>query len=196
MKSDTAILLIAAGASKRLGSPKQLLLYKNQTLLENTLSKLLALKMRNVYVVLGAYFDDIHSLIMHLPITVIRNNDWQEGMGTSISKGISYIRQEKNIEKVLITLVDLPLFETVNYQQLLDTHASGITITKYTDNKGVPTVFDKRYFKELIVLSGDEGARSMITANKNDVRHYEPNIAYFDIDTMSDYEKLTGSALP
>lgn len=190
MKKDTAILLIAAGASKRLGSPKQLLLYKKQTLLQNTLAKLFALKTQNVCIVLGAYFDRIHPLIRHLPITIIRNNDWQEGMGSSISAGISHLRQEKHIEKVLITLVDLPFFEAINYKNLLDIHASGITVTKYTDNKGVPAVFDKTYFKELNALSGDKGAKSIISANKNDVKYYEPNIAYFDIDTLSDYEKL------
>ncbi len=193
MKENTAILLLAGGASKRLGTPKQLLPYKGTSFLEDTISKLLALNTENVYVVLGAHFDRIHPIISHVPVHIIKNKRWEEGMGTSISAGISYIKQKENIEKVLITLVDLPLFERANYQQLLGIHTSGITITKYLDNAGVPAVFDKRYFEELTILSGDEGARSMIRANKNDVRYYEPNIVYFDIDTMEDYEKLTTS---
>ncbi|MDT7831479.1 nucleotidyltransferase family protein [Flavobacteriaceae bacterium S356] len=193
MKDETVILLLAAGASKRLGTPKQLLSYKEGTLLEDTISKLLTLQAQKVYVVLGAHFDRIQPTIAHLPIGIIQNHEWEKGMGTSISTGISYLIQEVSCKKILITLVDLPLFEISNYEALLNTHNTnnlGISVTKYTNNQGVPVVFDSAYFESLIKLSGEEGAKSILMENKSDVAYYEANIAYFDIDTMDDYVAL------
>lgn len=193
MKDQTAILVLAAGSSKRLGTPKQLLPYKEGTLLQDTISKLSVLQDQNIYVVLGAHYDRIKTTIEHLPVTIIKNSAWENGLGSSIAMGISSVYQVKGIQKVLITLADLPLFESSNYQALLDLHREhslGITITKYSDNKGVPVIFNSNYFKSLMGLSGDEGAKSILLQNKSDVEHYDANIAYFDIDTMDNYLEL------
>jgi len=193
MENETAILILAAGSSKRLGTPKQLLPYKEGTLLQDTISKLSDLQNQNIYVVLGAYYERIKTTIEHLPITIVKNSDWESGLGSSIAASISHIYRVKGIKKVLITLADLPLFETSNYQALLDTHlrnSLGITLTTYTNNSGVPVIFNSNYFESLKKLSGDEGAKSILIQNKNDVGHYKANIAYFDIDTMDDYLEL------
>lgn len=196
MKEDTAILLLAAGASKRLGTPKQLLPFGETTLLEDTILKVLPLSERNVYVVLGAHAGRIEPIVKNLPIKIIKNENWESGMGSSISAGVCHIKQQKGIKKILITLVDLPLLKTSNYRELLNTYETstkGISVTKYLNNKGVPVIFDSSYFESLSQLSGEEGAKSILIQNKSDVAYYDANIAYFDIDTKDDYLALIAS---
>jgi molybdenum cofactor cytidylyltransferase len=194
MKKETAILVLAAGSSQRLGMPKQLLAYKETTLLAHTITQLLSLKEGPVFVVLGAYFQKIKASISHFPVTILENTSWEKGLASSIHLGVSHIETETSFSKVLITLSDLPLFDAIHYQNLLHTHQKGkklgITITKYLDNKGVPVVFSDHYFSSLQELSGDEGAKSVVQKNKSDVAYYEANIAYFDVDTVASYQKL------
>jgi molybdenum cofactor cytidylyltransferase len=194
MKDETAILILAAGASTRLGEPKQLLPYKNTTLLKHTIKQVLAIENAKVYVVLGAFFEEIHTSIKQLPITILKNNHWQKGLGSSLHMGVLEIQKNPVFNKVLITLGDLPLMLSKNYQALLFHHkesTTGITATQYpTTTNGVPVIFDNTYFNALSELSGDEGAKSLLKKNKSDVSFCEVSIAFFDIDTKESYLKL------
>lgn len=193
MAADTAILVLAAGASKRLGTPKQLLPYNSSTLLQDTVGKLMQVQSTNIYVVLGAHYQLIAPSLEKMPVTVFQNKDWEAGMSTTISKGITQIQENSKIKRVLITLVDLPLLEVLHYNALLETHCQHslrITITQYLNSKGVPCVFDRKYFRALAALKGDEGAKPLIRNHKSDVAFYKADIAYYDVDTMEDYLKL------
>jgi molybdenum cofactor cytidylyltransferase len=193
VKGDTAILVLAAGASTRLGEPKQLLSYKNSTLLKHTINQVLAIQDAKVYVVLGAFFEEIYASIKQLPITIIKNDYWQEGLGSSIRVGVLEIQKNLSYNKVLITLGDLPLMLSKNYQDLLFHHKKStteITATQYPTTNGVPVIFDSPYFNALSELSGDEGAKPLLVKNKSDVSFCEVSIAFFDIDTKDSYLKL------
>lgn len=193
MKKDTAILVLAAGASTRFGSPKQLLPYRSATLLSHTLAQVVRLPGVTAYVVLGAFFDDIHQTIKNFPVQILKNSDWDTGLPSSIRLGVTEIQKEKTFGQVLITLADTPLFVKSHYRKLIQTHqkkGAGITATKYTNSEGVPVVFDQRYFDDLIALSGDKGAKSLLSKNKSDVSYYKSHIAFFDIDTQEAYQKL------
>ncbi len=191
--SKTAILILAAGESKRLGEPKQLLPYKETNLLQHKIAQFQDLRDVQVFVVLGAYFEDIFPLLRKQSITAIKNSAWINGMGSSISKGVELIRKKNLFDRVLITLCDLPLIDTQHYREMIDFSLSSgkrIVQTTYEDTSGVPVIFDKSLFNELSYLSDEQGAKPLIKKYKKEVEKIRSSQPYFDIDTKDAYEKL------
>ena len=163
--SKTAVLILAAGESKRIGKPKQLLPYKKSNLLLEKIKQFQSLDRVQVFVVLGAYFKDIFPLLRELPVKVVMNTNWQEGMGSSLSKGIELIQKKEMFDRVLITLSDLPLMESSHYEELIELSKNTgkrIIQTEYEDTAGVPVIFDKSLFRSLARLKNDEGAKPLI----------------------------------
>ncbi|MDC8006168.1 nucleotidyltransferase family protein [Aureisphaera galaxeae] len=191
--SHTAIVVLAAGSSSRLGSPKQLLAYKNTSLIQHTLNQLDEIPSSQIFVVLGAYVKFVEREITTPGVITIFNPDWVEGMGNSLAKAIQEITKQPSFEHVLVTLCDLPLLEKNFYKSLLHFHQSGkndITRTAYQHVKGVPVIFNTEFFPELQQLISDEGAKTVIQKHKNRVTDFSWPEPYFDIDTMESYQKL------
>ena len=190
MKTYAAIVL-AAGASKRLGKPKQLLPYKESTLLNHTITELLKLQNVDVYVVLGAYADAILLTIHKLKVTPLIHSGWEDGMGSSLAFGMKAITH-KNYDGVLVSLSDLPFVKTGHYQKLLADfeQQKSIVITDYQNFSGVPCVIPSQYFSELQNLTGDEGAKPVIQKHKKEVSKVNSETPYFDVDTDESYEQL------
>jgi molybdenum cofactor cytidylyltransferase len=191
--SKTAILILAAGESKRMGQPKQLLPYKNSTLLLEKIKQFQSLEQVQVFVVLGAFFKDIFPHLRDKPVTVVMNAKWQEGMGSSLSKGVELIQKKEVYDRVLITLADLPLLESSHYEDLIELSKSSgkrIIQTEYDDTSGVPVVFDKSLFNSLIRLKNEEGAKPLIEKYRKEVLKLNTETPYFDVDTSETYQKL------
>tara|TARA_R110000787_G_scaffold195189_1_gene306542 strand:- start:2029 stop:2619 length:591 start_codon:yes stop_codon:yes gene_type:complete len=191
--SKTAILILAAGESKRMGEPKQLLPYNNSTLLLHTIEQANALKYSDVFVVIGAHFTDIFKSIRGQKVTILKNNNWEDGMGSSLSKGIELIKKKDKYDNVLVTLSDLPLVTSEHYEELIalsDSSGKRITLTSYDEISGVPAIFDKSLFNELTILSDDEGAQPIVKKYKKEVIKMTSITPYFDVDTKEAYQKL------
>ena len=191
--SKTAILILAAGESKRMGQPKQLLPYKDSNLLLEKIKQFQSLDNTVVFVVLGAYFKEIFPLLRELPVKVVMNTNWQEGMGSSLSKGIGLIQKKQLFDRVLITLSDLPLLETSHYEDLIELSKSSgkrIIQTEYDETSGVPVVFDKSLFNGLSRLKNEEGAKPLIEKYKKEVLKLRSKTPFFDVDTSDAYQKL------
>jgi len=192
--SKTAILILAAGESKRLGQPKQLLPYKKTNLLAHTIEQVKAIERSDVFVVIGAHFSDIFQSIRGQKITIIKNNNWEDGMGSSLSKGIEFIKKKGTFDRVLVTLSDLPLTTLSHYEELISlskTSRKRIILTDYQEGlSGVPAIFDKSLFNELSLLSDDEGAKPVISKYKKEVIKLPSKTPYFDVDTKEEYQKL------
>jgi molybdenum cofactor cytidylyltransferase len=188
----TGIIILAAGSSSRLGRPKQNLIYKGETLLQRAVNITLASTCDVVVVVLGANEEIIKPTIESLAITTIRNPDWQEGMASSIRTGINTLKQGgQNIDSVILMLCDQPFVDTELLNQLIQKkQAKGITACTYKDTIGPPVLFDKKYFDELLLLKGHEGAKKLILKYPGDVETIPFPLGAVDIDTMEDYEKL------
>ena len=189
----TAILILAAGESKRMGEPKQLLPYNNSTLLLHAIEQANGIKYADVFIVIGAHFADVFKSIRGQKATILKNNNWEEGMGSSISKGVELIKKKNNYNRVLVTLADTPLVTKEHYEELIslsDETGKRIILTNYEDISGVPAIFDKSLFNELSILSDNEGAKPVVEKYKKEVLRMTSKIPFFDVDTKEAYQKL------
>lgn len=186
------MVILAAGESKRMGSPKQLLEWGNTTLLGHTIETALNLKAKKVIVVLGANFQAIKKEIEHYPITILNNKNWKKGLGKSLAFGIEFITSlEHNIDAVLVTLADQPLIDETYLNKLIELFNMNIVATSYSNKKvGVPAIFDKKYFKDLLDLKDDYGAKNILNKYKFSVKVLKPEIDNLDLDSKSDYSSL------
>lgn len=193
--SNIAVVILAAGASKRMGSPKQLLNWGNETLVIHAIKKAISLNTGEVIVVLGANHDIINEEIKHFPITILNNVEWELGLGKSIACASNYLENlNKNVDGILITLVDQP-FITINYLKELSSKFSNnkneIIATYYQKGAyGVPALFNKSYFKQLSKLNDDYGAKYILKENKSFIKFLIPPVKNLDLDSKEDYETL------
>lgn len=193
-QKDTTILIIAAGASTRLGSPKQLVKIGNKYLLEKMVETSLNFPSKKVIVVLGAFFEKIKETISHLPVDIIENKNWENGMGGTISFGINYLENNfPEINGTYILLSDQP-FVTLNYLEKLksekEKERNKIIASKYESTLGPPAFFPKNIFSALKNLNGQKGAKPIFQKYKEETVTVDFPGGAFDIDTPEDLKKL------
>ncbi|MBR8837505.1 MAG: nucleotidyltransferase family protein [Stigonema ocellatum SAG 48.90 = DSM 106950] len=193
-KSTIAIMILAAGASTRMGTAKQLLLYQGRSLVQYVTEIAIASVCQPVVVVLGAYSEQIRLQINHLRVSIVENLDWACGMSTSINKGMQFLHNlPQNIEAVVILVCDQPFLSTQIINQLVDEyHATKkpIIACEYAETLGVPALFSQRFFSELAELQGASGAKKVINNNLTQVFSLPFAQGNIDIDTPKDYERL------
>lgn len=190
----TAIIILAAGNSSRLGRPKQLLPYKESTLLKNTIS--VALKVQNVFVVVvvGANHEVIQNGLNFEEVKICFNAEWETGMSSSIEKGISeLVLLSPDCEQCILAVCDQPFVSNSIFENLIKEHHTtkkGIVASAYSETLGTPVLFHKKYFNELLELKGQEGAKKLIKKHFDDVVSVSFEKGNVDIDTEEDYSKL------
>jgi len=191
--SSTAVIVLAAGASTRLGQPKQLLPYQKNNLLNTTISTAMSSDCWPVVVVLGAYATSIQQSINQAPDAVLHNRQWATGMGTSIKSGISWLeRWSQPVEAVILTVCDQPFITAALFNQLVDTYKTTkkpIIASAYANTIGVPALFEHSFFPILKGLD-KAGAKSVIKNHQEDVSTIAFPNGDIDIDTPGDYQKL------
>lgn len=194
MHQRNAVLVLAAGESRRMGAPKQLLPFGNSTLLESGLHLLTTSHLGPVHCVLGAHFEKVRSSIPSLPtLKVVYNPDWQKGMGSSIAAGVKAVQEaEKDVERILVVLADQPFIPQSHLKQLLEksaAHPGFIVGTQYQERVGVPAVFPRQDFHRLTGLNEAVGARKLIQSAEKVVSVAASEEWLFDIDHPEDYKK-------
>tara|TARA_R110002049_G_C9178388_1_gene563394 strand:+ start:25649 stop:26266 length:618 start_codon:yes stop_codon:yes gene_type:complete len=194
-KPNPSVVILAAGASKRMGTPKQLLKWGENTLLEHAILVALQLNSQEIIVVLGANYELIKKTIKQYPITILNNKDWEKGLGTSIAFATQYLMKSKHkIDGVLIALADQPLMDVHFLENLIDKfelNKNKIIATFYEDKTyGVPVIFGASYFDELSKLSNDKGAKQLLKTHKKHVKGFVPKNKNVDLDSKEDYEQL------
>lgn len=188
-----AALILAAGGSSRMGTPKQLLPWKDTTLLGHTIEIIKKLEIQEIAVVVGAQHTKIEASIAHLNVKTILNSNWQAGLGTSIAVGISKLVSNQNLDGVLIALADQPLINTSHYNTLLTTlkkNKTAVIATAYPKKAGVPAIFPRSYFEQLSALKQDQGATSLLNNLNNKVISINGKGLTVDLDTPQDYQTL------
>lgn len=164
--SGIGILILAAGASTRLGQPKQLLSYRGKPLIQHIAEVAIASGSQAVGVVLGAYAETIEPHLATLNVHVIYNQHWSTGMASSIQCGLQEILMlSPNLDAIVLMVCDQPFVSPHLIQQLMSGYRTSnypIVASEYAGTLGVPALFDKTFFPKLSTLQGDVGAKSII----------------------------------
>jgi molybdenum cofactor cytidylyltransferase len=190
-----SVIILAAGESKRFGQAKQLLVFGNQTLLERATDTYLHSKAGQVVVVLGHKAREIAESIKGMPVTIVINDRYGQGMSTSIAAGLSAVNSE--VEGIMLALADQPLINIQTINLLIDAFSSGskgIIIPVYNGTRGNPVIFDIKYKDQLLGLKGDIGGREIVKNNPSDILEVPVDCEgiLFDIDTEESYKRFTG----
>lgn len=190
-------LLLAAGASSRLGRPKQLLVYEGQPLVVRAASAALHAGCEPVVVVTGANAAAIGEALAGLPVHLQFNGEWNLGMGASISCGIQYLQQQPNCpDAVLIMLTDQPFADAPYLNQLIAAYRQNqlLAASLYPDGTwGVPAIFHKNLWPLLAQLKGAQGAKSIIEAHRSRGVGVDFPGGKWDVDTEQDWNTLNNS---
>jgi molybdenum cofactor cytidylyltransferase len=188
------IVILAAGESSRLGKPKQLLRFEGRTLIRRSVESALQSQAGPVLVILGSEYERVRNEIIDLPIETISNSEWKSGIASSIKCFLNkMIQGNRKVSAVIFTLCDQPY---VNHETLsklvLKYRSTGakIVASEYEETIGVPALFDASLFEELMNLTGDSGAKSLIRRYSAEVEIISAPEAAFDIDSLPDYQRL------
>jgi molybdenum cofactor cytidylyltransferase len=188
------IIILAAGASSRLGKPKQLLTYQHKTLIKNILDAALQCRNSITIVVTGAVKDEVEQELKNTQVVLCYNDQWQSGMSSSIRAGVSKMKVlQPQVEACILTVCDQPYISANVLMRLIEKHEAGghnIVASSYADTVGTPALFSRDHFDELLNLQGEEGAKKLLKKYGADVSLVQFDRGEIDIDTVEDYSKL------
>lgn len=189
----TAIIILAAGGSTRLGAPKQLLKDKNGvSFLKKICTIALSIDCQKVYCILGAYHESISKELEDLAVVPLVNAQWDTGLASSLHLSIVHLStHHPDIESAVFLVCDQPFISKLLLETIVKEHASTgkpIVACHYQHIMGTPALFARSMFPELLKVSGDRGAGTVIKDHAEKVALVEFKEGIFDIDTTNDYE--------
>ena len=194
MASTTAAVVLAGGASRRLGHPKQLILYRDQPLLEHVVQSVLTWPVDQVVVVLGCGAEEILEAVDFGGSVVAINDDWEEGIASSLRVGLDVLSRDPHTDLAFIALGDQPGIPADVPTRLLE--AAEVSPRKaivpvYRYERSNPVLFRRQLWERVMTLEGDQGAAELLKAHPDwveEVRvdHLPPR----DIDTPDDVADL------
>ncbi len=195
---STGIVILAAGESARMGALKQLLPYRGGTLLQHAIETALAVPDSPVVVVLGAHAEKITAEIDFPRVHVVENHDWRSGMGSSLRAGLNgLLAAHPDLSAVLFALCDQPLVTSALLRDIIARHEAAVgslVASAYAGTLGVPALFPRRLFPELISLDASHGARHLLARYRAEAVEVPFPGGMIDIDTPSDFKALAGSS--
>ena len=192
-RSKLTVVVLAAGASTRLGQPKQLLRLGKKTLLEQICETAMSVENQRVVVVLGAFCEAIKPTIAHLPVEIFVNEKWPTGMGSSIACGMSHLLTDT--AAVLLLLCDQPFLTTDFLKKLVEKWRSSncpIVASAYAETFGPPAIFDQKFFLELAELHGHQGAKGVMELHREQLALVDFPEGADDMDTPEHWERISG----
>lgn len=203
---NCAGLVLAAGGSRRLGQPKQLLSYQGSTLVENITGQLLDASCDRVFIVLGASGDVVAETLrcnvkFRGSVDLVRNDDWQSGQSGSLRCGLDAVARSGHAGSLAVALCDQPLVPTGHYAELIASIATvgrSVAATAYPDGRvGVPACLNATAWNDLIAFMNslehrsDVGAKHWIDEQpESAVLAIACDFAAWDIDKLSDLDRL------
>ena len=149
-------LVLAAGAGVRFGQPKAPVVIDGERLVDRAVRVLTEGGCDPVYVVLGAWVGEVDGA------DIVVNDDWPEGMGSSLRIGLTVISEQTDADAAIVTLVDLPGLTAEAIRRIVDADAD-LVVACYSGERGHPVKLARRHWAEAIaVAQGDEGARRLL----------------------------------
>ena len=165
---SNAALVLAAGESRRMGRPKQLIPWEGRTLLEHVLARVQAWPVDEVVVVLGAFEEEILAAVHLGEALVVVNPEWQEGIASSLRVGLDVLVRDARIDRVFITLGDQPEIPPEIPAALLEALEESrrpVAIPVYRYQRANPVLVERSLWPRLMSLSGDTGASDLFRAH-------------------------------
>jgi CTP:molybdopterin cytidylyltransferase MocA len=175
--------VLAAGASRRLGRPKQLLGYRGTTLLRAVTGEICESRCDRVAVVLGAHAGWIAPTLAGMRVAQLANVLWSEGIASSIRCAVAWAMQAA-LDALVLAVCDQPRLTAAHVDALIAVHRAtgGAVASRYGDGPGVPAIFPARDYPRLCGLAGDEGARRLL----HGADHVDWPDGAHDVDTPAD----------
>ena len=192
-RPPVAAVILAAGGSSRMGEPKQLLTIAGKPMVRRVTETVCAAGLEQVVVVVGAHAERVEEALQGLPVRVVPNRRWAEGMSTSLAIGLGALHPD--VQAALVVLADQPELTvellrslTARYQ----TTGAPIVAPFYRGQRGNPVLFDRGLFAELRAVEGDKGGRALLTRYRNSLERVavDDPAVLIDVDTRQDYQAL------
>ena len=187
-------ILLAAGASTRMGAPKQLIDVNGRSLIRHMAKLALQSKIDGLSVVLGAYRENLLPELINLPLNTIINPDWDKGMGTSLKAAMDNVDKEQ--EGVLIMVCDQPYLTVEILDSLIrkaERNPNSIIASSYQEAIGTPAIFNNVFFGQLKQITNEVGAKSLLKKHAEQVITVSFPNGDFDLDTPEDLVKWKNS---
>jgi molybdenum cofactor cytidylyltransferase len=185
-------IVLAAGASQRFGSPKQLVDIAGLSMIAHVLRQVMASSVDESVVVLGCSAEQIAPYVP-LGCRVVVNTDWQEGLSSSLRAGLGAI--DPRAEAVLFVLADQPRLTSESIEHILRAYygtTRSIVVPMSEGRRGTPALFDRKLFPALVALRGDVGGREVMARLPDEILTVEMSSPemFLDVDTRRDYERF------
>src|SRR5262249_45322617 len=194
-----AAIVLAAGMSRRMGRPKQLLRLGGKSLLQRTLDTIRGSEVNEIVLVLGAAAEEVQTQLTFDGVHVVINSDFQKGMGTSLRTGLAAV--SASIQGALIVLADQPFVRSSTLDEMIayrHKHAPQILIPVSRGFRGNPVLLHHSVFPELMNLTGDIGCRAIFGSHRESIHKLKVDDAgiLLDIDSAEDWERLNSLGDP
>ncbi len=190
-------VILAAGASTRLGYPKQLIEHEGQALVRKAATAARDAGADPVFVVVGASADTVSAALEGLDgVETLFNARWESGLASSLSAGLAALAAAPGCDGAIVMVADQPLIDVAALHSLVNAFDGEhrIVASSYDDIVGVPVVLGSEFFKDLLNLKGDEGAGRWLRARLSQVTQIPVANASVDIDTPADAERLASDS--
>jgi molybdenum cofactor cytidylyltransferase len=193
--NTVAAVIVAAGSSSRLGQPKQLLLIEGEPMLQRVISFAREARASPIVVVLGAHRELIEKRVDFLDTSIVVNEEWQEGLASSIRAGVIAIQRDApQYSGLLLLTCDQPRVSTEHLRALIDTFIAQpkdtAVASKYVGTRGIPAIFPRSAAENLCALQGDKGARFLLAQSPWPVIEIPLQGGEIDIDRPEDLARL------
>jgi molybdenum cofactor cytidylyltransferase len=189
-----ACIVLAAGAATRMGRLKQLMRYRDQALVQHAVDQAVEAGFDPVLVVVGAQAEAVQAAVAAKPIEIVRNAEWQTGMGSSLAAGTRRLQEAgSDVAGVAVLLSDQPLVTAGHLRAMrkeLYGGKSAVIAAQYDGTLGVPAIFQRSLFSRLATLAPEAGARQLLRDSHLTVTPFPLPEAALDVDTPEDFAAL------
>lgn len=190
-------VVLSAGESSRMGSPKALLPISGIPFIEEIVRALKGTKVDDIIIVVGHHAAEIQGQIAHLPITVVVNEDYKRGQLSSLVAAIRSLQSRtdsKKVDGLLVHLVDHPFISPPLVDEMIDRFYRSkklIVVPRYRGRRGHPVLFSRALFSEFLSAPVDQGAKAVVRAHQDETLEIETEYegVTIDIDTPEEYRR-------